>query len=209
MPVLATHAGLVAGRPGDPALKANPNRDTTAGAAFLDIRALSRAQGRNVAEPLDLYLLEGFLARPAVSSHRSHLALNGGALLAAYGTRRPTRDVDRSPPTPHVQTDGVLALIGDIAALPRDDGLIFHTTAATAGVIRDDDEYSRIRVALTAALGRARLAFTSTSTSATLSGPLNASRAARRHSQHDTTSDAGRRHHDTRGQQRIIAPPAV
>ena len=31
-------------------LMANPNRDTTAGAAFIDLRALAKAQGRNVAD---------------------------------------------------------------------------------------------------------------------------------------------------------------
>ena len=102
---------------------ANPNRDTTAGAAFLDLRALSRSQGRNVAELLDLYLLEGFLGRLAASRHSPHLVLKGGALLAAYGTRRPTRDVDLLATNLHVESDTALAAIRDIATLPRDDGL--------------------------------------------------------------------------------------
>jgi Nucleotidyl transferase AbiEii toxin, Type IV TA system len=130
---------------------ANPNRDTTAGAAFLDLRALSKAQGRNVAELLDLYLLEGFLGRLAASSHSQHLVLKGGALLAAYGTRRPT--------PMHIETDTVLAVVRDIAALPRDDGLVFDAASATAHVIRDEDEYSGVRVSMTATLGRVRLAF--------------------------------------------------
>jgi hypothetical protein len=138
---------------------ANPNRDTTAGAAFLDLRALSRAQGRNVAELLDLYLLEGFLGRLADSSHSPHLILKGGALLAAYGTRRPTLDVDLLATNLHVETDTVLTTLRDIAALPRFDGLVFDPAAATAHVIRDEDEYSGVRVSMTATLGRARLAF--------------------------------------------------
>ncbi len=138
---------------------ANPNRDTTAGAAFLDVRALARAQGRNVAELLDLYLLEGFLGRLATSSHNRNLILKGGALLAAYGTRRPTRDVDLLATDLHIQTDTALAVVQDIAALPRDDGLIFDAASATAHVIRDEDEYSGVRVNMTATLGRVRLAF--------------------------------------------------
>lgn len=59
---------------------ANPNRDTTAGAVFIDLRALAKAEGRNVAELLDLYLLEGFLGRLAASSHSPHLVLGDGAL---------------------------------------------------------------------------------------------------------------------------------
>jgi hypothetical protein len=138
---------------------ANPTRDTTAGAAFLDLRALSKAQGRNVAELLDLYLLEGFLGRLAASSHSAHLVLKGGALLAAYGTRRPTRDVDLLATDLHVQTHTVLTVVQDIAAAPRDDGLVFDPASAAAHVIRDEDEYSGVRVSMTAALGRARLAF--------------------------------------------------
>jgi hypothetical protein len=138
---------------------ANPNRDTTAGAAFLDLRALAKAQGRNVAELLDLYLLEGFLARLAISSHRPHLILKGGALLAAYGARRPTRDIDLLATNLHAETDTTLTVVGDIAAIAHDDGLTFDTTSATAHVIRDEDEYSGIRVSMTAALGRVRLSF--------------------------------------------------
>jgi hypothetical protein len=138
---------------------ANPSRDTTAGAAFLDLRALSKSQGRNVAELLDLYLLEGFLGRLAASRHSPHLVLKGGALLAAYGTRRPTRDVDLLATNLHVESDTALAAIRDIAALPRDDGLVFDPQSATAHAIRDEEEYSGIRVSMTATLGRVRLAF--------------------------------------------------
>ncbi len=138
---------------------ANPNRDTAAGAAFIDLRALSKTQGRNVAELLDLYLLEGFLGRLAASPHSPHLVLKGGALLAAYGTRRPHRDVNLLATDLHVNTDTVLALVRDIAALPRDDGLEFDPASAAAHVIRDEDEYSGVRVSMTATLGRAHLTF--------------------------------------------------
>lgn len=138
---------------------ANPNRNTTAGAAFIDLRALAKSEGRNVAELLDLYLLEGFLARLAVSRHSPHLVLKGGALLAAYGARRPTRDVDLLATDLHVDTDTVLTTIQDIAAASRDDGLVFDIASAAAHIIRDEDEYSGIRVTMTATLGRARLTF--------------------------------------------------
>jgi hypothetical protein len=138
---------------------ANPNRDTAAGAAFLDLRALAKSEGRNVAELLDLYLLEGFLGRLAASIHSPHLVLKGGALLAAYGTRRPTRDVDLLATGLHAESDTVLAVVQDIAALPRDDGLTFDTDSAAAHVIRDEDEYSGVRVTMTATLGRTRLTF--------------------------------------------------
>lgn len=138
---------------------AHPRRDTVAGAAFLDLRALAKVEGRAVAELLDLYLLEGFLARLAISRHSCDLVLKGGALLAAYGTRRPTRDIDLLATNLPVETATVLTLIRDVAALPRDDGLEFAHEAATAHVIRDEDEYSGVRVGMNATLGRVRLTF--------------------------------------------------
>ncbi|HEY5840841.1 MAG TPA: nucleotidyl transferase AbiEii/AbiGii toxin family protein [Mycobacterium sp.] len=41
-----------------------------------------------------LYVLEGFLARLAVSDLRDRFVLKGGVLLAAFDSRRPTKDVD-------------------------------------------------------------------------------------------------------------------
>ncbi|WP_197681613.1 nucleotidyl transferase AbiEii/AbiGii toxin family protein [Actinopolymorpha singaporensis] len=51
----------------------------------------------------------------------------------------------------------MLQLVRDIAAVSVDDGLRFDTAAATAEVIRDDDEYSGVRVTLTATLASAKL----------------------------------------------------
>jgi hypothetical protein len=47
-----------------------------------------------MAEYLRLYALEGFVLRLEYSSHRSQFVLKGGVLLAAYGLRRPTADID-------------------------------------------------------------------------------------------------------------------
>ena len=43
---------------------------------------------------IQLYVLEGFLVRVTASEHAERLVLKGGVLLAALGTRRPTRDID-------------------------------------------------------------------------------------------------------------------
>ena len=66
-----------------------PTRATTAGRAYLDLQNLARRQGRPTDELHQLYALEGFLARMANSPHANRLVLKGGALLAAYDTRRP------------------------------------------------------------------------------------------------------------------------
>ena len=46
-----------------------PTRDTPAGRAYQDIRNLARRDGRDVAEYLTRYALEGFLARLVASPH--------------------------------------------------------------------------------------------------------------------------------------------
>ena len=55
------------------------------------------------------------------------------------------------------ERDDVLRLIRDIAAIALDDGLIFDTASATAEIIRDEDEYTGVRVNLTATLASAKL----------------------------------------------------
>jgi hypothetical protein len=59
---------------------------------------------------LQLYVLEGFLARLAASAMRERFILKGGVLLAAFGSRRPTRDVAgrRTP----AQAGRALAAVG-------------------------------------------------------------------------------------------------
>lgn len=85
-----------------------------------------------------MYALEGFLARLASSAHRDRMVLKGGALLAAFDARRPTRDVDllalRLPNEAQVVRDLVVA----IAAEPADDWLDFDLAATRADTIRDE-----------------------------------------------------------------------
>jgi Nucleotidyl transferase AbiEii toxin, Type IV TA system len=71
-----------------------PSRATPAGRAYLDLRNKARHDRRPVDELLQLYVLEGFLARLAASGRAGQFVLKGGVLLAALDERRPTRDVD-------------------------------------------------------------------------------------------------------------------
>lgn len=51
------------------------------------------------------------------------------------------------------------ALVRDIAAVHKDDGLVYDAGSATAEVIRDEEEYSGVRVRLIGHLSRARIPF--------------------------------------------------
>jgi predicted nucleotidyltransferase component of viral defense system len=140
-----------------------PTRATVAGRAFLALRKQARDAGRITAEYLRLYALEGFLLRLVNSRHAGEFVLKGGVLLAAYEFRRPTADIDFAGV--HVSNDleSVRQLVVDIAStsLPveLDDGLTFDLGDVRAETIREDEDYSGVRVRLVARLASAREPF--------------------------------------------------
>lgn len=136
-----------------------PTRATAGGRAYRDLQNLARADGRSTEELLALYALEGFLARLSRSDRSQDLVLKGGALLAAYGTRRPTRDVDLSARAVSNDASTVLDLVREIASIAVDDGIDYGVHDASAETIRDGDEYSGVRVTLGCSVATARLRF--------------------------------------------------
>lgn len=134
-----------------------PSRDTRAGAVYNDLRNLAKQQGRLPQEFFELHALDGFLARLSASPERERLVVKGGALLAAFDVRRPTRDVDLHAKDLANDCDTVLALVRRIAEQPGEDGLTYDGVGATAQVIRDDDMYAGVRVSMTAHLATAHL----------------------------------------------------
>ena len=133
-----------------------PTRATRAGQAYLDLRTKARGDRRPVDELLQLYVLESFLARLAESRFADQLVLKGGVLLAAFGERRPTRDIDLQAQALDNDAEIIRAVICEVAALRLDDGVVFDVDGATAAVIRDEDAYSGVRVTMKAELARAR-----------------------------------------------------
>jgi hypothetical protein len=136
-----------------------PTRDTVGGRVYLELRRQARADGRDTGELLQLYALEGFLDRLTRSPYADLLVLKGGVLLAAFDTRRPTRDIDVAGIGLDGSPNDVLAAIRGIAAVPVDDGLAFDDDAATAATIREDTQYGGVRVSMPCALERANLRF--------------------------------------------------
>jgi hypothetical protein len=127
------------------------------------LRGAAKAAERTTAEYLRLYALEGFLLRLANSPHRDQFVLKGGVLLAAYGLRRPTADVDGAVLQISNEVASIKKFVTEIAAitLPSelDDGLVFDIEEITAEAIRDEDKYSGVRVRLVALLATAREPF--------------------------------------------------
>lgn len=136
-----------------------PSRQDVAGAAYFDLQKLARSTGRPTDELLQLYALEGFLDRLSVSAHREHLVLKGGVLLAAFDVRRPTRDIDFAA-TSALGDPGVLnAMIGDVIAVPKADGLVFDQDAIDVDPIRTTDPYPGLRARVAGGLSRAKIRF--------------------------------------------------
>jgi hypothetical protein len=129
--------------------------------AFLALQKRAKATGRNTQELLDLYTLEGFLVRLAVSGARDDFVLKGGVLLAAFGDRRPTRDVDLAGQGISNEPASVLAVMKAVIDVdpPDDDGIVFMSESATSEVIRDEDEYSGVRIRVGAQIATARVRF--------------------------------------------------
>ena len=104
------------------------------------------------------YLLERFLYRLSVHPlGGQHFVLKGGLLLAQFGARRITRDIDilgRAFPGDEKE---IINRIAQIAVTEIDDGVTFEPDTLATVPIRQDDEYHGLRLAMTATLSRARL----------------------------------------------------
>lgn len=136
-----------------------PTRDTLAGRAYLDLQNLARRSGRPTDELHQLYALEGFLDRLTRSTHADRFVLKGGVLLAAFESRRPTRDIDLSASAMANDAAEVREVVAQVLAVEVDDGLSFDARSASAEQIRDGDRYHGIRVHASGQLASARLRF--------------------------------------------------
>jgi Nucleotidyl transferase AbiEii toxin, Type IV TA system len=136
-----------------------PSRDTVAGRVYLDLQKLARADGRPGQELFQLYVLEAFLDRLSRSDQAERFVLKGGVLLAAFGERRPTRDIDLQALALSNDADTLKAHMVEIGGIDVDDGVVFDTRTATAEVIRGEDAYAGVRVSIAATLLPAELNF--------------------------------------------------
>jgi hypothetical protein len=132
-------------------------RETPAGRAYNDLRNLAKREGRDVAEYLTLYALEGLPARLAASDHAADFVLKGGTLMAAFAARRPTRDLDFAASGFTNDVADCVERIRAITAVTVDDGLVFDAESARGEVIRDEGAYAGVRVHIRASLATANL----------------------------------------------------
>ena len=136
-----------------------PSRSDPSGAAYLDLRRLARQTNRPTDELHQLYGLEGFLDRLASSPHNENLVLKGGVLLAAFDSRRPTRDLDFAATQIDGQAEHLRDVVNEVLAIDRNDGLIFELSATTVATIRGDEPYPSTRAKINGTLATARISF--------------------------------------------------
>lgn len=132
-------------------------KETAAGRKYLDLQREARRTTRPTDELIQLYALECFLDRLTRSEFAENFVLKGGVLLAALDARRPTRDIDFAARAIDNDTNAVLRLVRQIAAMSLNDGIEFDVADAIAEAIRDEDAYSGVRVTLSGMLSRATL----------------------------------------------------
>ncbi|CAN5345537.1 nucleotidyl transferase AbiEii/AbiGii toxin family protein [soil metagenome] len=125
---------------------------------FSALQRIAREQGRAVQELLTLYVLERFLARLVESTYADSFVLKGGVLLAGYGLRRPTRDVDMQAIDFVLDEEHCKQVVAEVAATAADDGVVFDAIPTRIEQIRDEEEYSGLRVHVRAQLYRAQIA---------------------------------------------------
>ncbi|HKJ11060.1 MAG TPA: nucleotidyl transferase AbiEii/AbiGii toxin family protein [Ornithinimicrobium sp.] len=101
--------------------------------------------------------LESFLDRLQRTPHGKDFALKGGILLAGYGFRRPTKDVDSEALSACVTAAHIAQVVRDVAAVETDDGLEIDCDSLNVQTIRVAADYPGLRMRVHGTVGTARL----------------------------------------------------
>lgn len=132
---------------------------TNGDAVFRRLQALARstAAKSGVGAPTQEYLirhsLESFLDRLARTSYAGDFVLKGGVLLATYGVRLPTKDVDAVAVSTDLTAAHLAHVVLDIASMEADDGVVFHTETIRVNEIRETAEYPGVQVRIAVSIG--------------------------------------------------------
>ncbi len=119
----------------------------------------SRETQRPFQELLTYYAMERFLYRLGQSSYVDRFVLKGALMFTVWGARtsRPTKDIDLLAHTEN-SVDAVVAMIQEICRQPVEpDGLMFDVGSVKGVTIKEDAEYSGVRVTLRVTLQSARV----------------------------------------------------
>ena len=97
------------------------------------------------------------MSRVAISKFREDFVLKGGVLLATFDLRRATKDIDLQAAGIPNDVEAVTQRIKEIAGIQVEDGVVFDLNSITAQTIRDEDEYSGVRLRIVGEVGHSIL----------------------------------------------------
>lgn len=119
----------------------------------------ARAAGRPFQEVLEYYAMERFLYRLARSQHSARFVLKGALLFRTWGgaATRPTRDIDFLGRLEN-SVDVIVPIFREVCGqdVPP-DGMVYDPKTVAGAVIKEDADYSGVRVTFLATLQNARV----------------------------------------------------
>lgn len=125
-------------------------------------RSIAAKEGRRAptAELLTRHAMESFLDRLTRTDHGQDFVLKGGVLLAVYGFRRSTRDVDAEAIRADVTPEHIRRVMRDVADVPAGDGLVFDLGTLHVEEIREGAHYPGLRMRITTRLSTQNMVVT-------------------------------------------------
>lgn len=114
------------------------------------IKNIAKNKNISVALILQNYMLERFLERVSLSRYHDNYIIKGGFLIASMVglDSRATMDMDATIKGYPVNEEAIRKMVEDIIAVPVEDAI--HFCLKSVREIREGDEYTGYRVALTA-----------------------------------------------------------
>jgi len=119
----------------------------------------ARSTGRPFQEVLQYFAMERFLYRLSQSPHANTFVLKGALLFTAWGgpASRPTKDIDLLARMDNA-VDAVTAVIKEVCSLEvQPDGLAFDLASVSGEAIKEDADYSGVRVTFLVTIQNARI----------------------------------------------------
>ncbi len=119
----------------------------------------ARLTGRPFQEVLQYFAMERFLYRLSQSPHANTFVLKGALLFTAWGgpATRPTKDIDLLARMDNA-VDAVTAVIKEVCSLEvQPDGLAFDLESVSGEAIKEDADYSGVRVTFLVTIQNARI----------------------------------------------------
>jgi hypothetical protein len=120
---------------------------------------LAKESSRPLQELMQYFVMERFLFRLSQSEHADRFVLKGALMFAVWGSHqsRATRDIDLLARAEN-SVDAMTDMIKDVCRLSvKSDGVGFLSDSVRGAIIKENAEYSGVRVTFVAKIQNARL----------------------------------------------------